>query len=172
MGYSGGVHVNMLWWLHSATWLSQEELRWGCCDDYVIEHEPFARSSRENSDESIIQHGLFEKSSLEKSTAIQSSKMRYSGGIQERMLYWLYCPTWAIRRSSWFRNPTWAIWKEFTWECYGDFIFKNKSFWRSSREHLWRFNSSRWPIDSGGIHVRMRWRFHSATWVIQGHITL
>ena len=57
------------------------------CDDYVIQHEPFARSSREIADESIIQHGLFEKSSLEKSTAIQSSKMRYSGGIQERMLY-------------------------------------------------------------------------------------
>jgi hypothetical protein len=104
IGYSGRVHVIMLWWFHSARWLFQEEFTWECCDG------------------SIVQHRLFERVSCENATPIEFSKMSNSGGVHKRM--------------------------------------------------LWGFHSLTLAIHSGGVHVRMLWWFHSATWVIQGHITL
>ena len=138
MSYSGGVHVRIMWWIHSATLSIQREFTWECCDD------------------SIVQYGLLERSSCENATAIKSSKMSHPGRVQDRILHSPYEPFfqeefrwkcfedsvfqhWIFKKSSsenelmilksnmtyseriyvrmqwWFHSPTWAFQEGVAW---------------------------------------------------------
>ena len=156
--------MRMLWWLLNPTWTIREEFTWVFWWIYNSAWTIWKEFTWEIYGDSIFKNEIFRRNSGENAVLTLLSNMSYQGGVHDSVIH---SGRGYDKMLWWIDSATWAIWKEFTWECYGDFILKNKSFWRSSREHLWRFNSSRWPIDSGEIHVRMRWRFHSATWVIQ-----
>ena len=74
--------------------------------------------------------------------AIQSSKMKYSGGIHEKILYWFYNLTWAIQEeftreycdNSIVQQELFI--QEFTLECWKYSTGEHQPFSRSSRENV------------------------------------
>jgi len=119
MSYSGGVHVRIMWWIHSATLAIQREFTWECCDDSIVQHEllwkeftwecyadyifqnePPRKSSRQHAviiPLSNMSHS-FRRSSRENVLMIPYSNIGYSRRVHVRMDWWFQIAKWLIQK--------------------------------------------------------------------------